>query len=227
MNCTEICSANVTDIIAIGVAMVVCRNVFLFNKDFSAIRAMLTFGKTAFGTGGSYRLVGYFIMSLCGSKLFIAHSTNLCILAVCLCTGSVSLGRYGSLRYKDFVTNRAMLTFGKTAFGTGGSYRLVNYLCMRLCSCKLCITHSTNLCILAVCLCTGSVSLGRYGSLRYKDFVTNRAMLTFGKTAFGTGGRCSTVNHLGVSESRYDFLLTFTAGAGAGPYTVFGTSGIL
>ena len=85
------------------------------------------------------------------------------------------------LRYKNLVTYRTMLTFGKSGFGTGRSLRFVDLF---------------------------GVSELFDRLLRYKNLVTYRAMLTFGKTGFGTSRSLRFVDHFGVAES-IDYRLLY------------------
>ena len=118
---------------------------------------MLSLGKSCFGTGRSLRLVDHDIVAesvklevriinkilicLCihaGYEDLVTVTTGDGDVAVCGtgCTCnlnaavSVSLCRKNLLFNDNLVTYGAMLTLGKTAFGTGGSYCLVNYLGM-------------------------------------------------------------------------------------------------
>ena len=85
------------------------------------------------------------------------------------------------LRYKNLVTYRTMLTFGKTGFGTGRSLRFVDHF---------------------------GVSELFDRLLRYKNHITYRAMLTFGKSGCGTGRSLRFVDHFGVAES-IDYRLLY------------------
>ena len=135
------------------------------------------------------------------------------------------------LGYKDFLTLATNLTFGKTAFGTSGCLCLVNYLSVTLGGSKLNLTYGTNLRIFTISLCAGSMSKRGNGFLLNKNFATNRAMLSFGKTGVYTVGCNCFVNHLGVALCRNDFLLnkyllTLSANLTFGE-SAFGTGRIL
>ena len=78
------------------------------------------------------------------------------------------------LLYKNLVTNRAVLTFGKACFRTGSSNRLINNLGVR----KL-----FNYC------------------LSNKNCITNRAVLTFGKTCCCASRSLCRINNLSMTES--------------------------
>ena len=82
----------------------------------------------------------------------------------------------GFLCYGDCATNGALLTSGKTCFGTG---------CILSCYGFLGVTECCN------------------GFLCYENFLTYGAVLTLGKTGSGTGGSLSRVNNLGVSLCSY------------------------
>ena len=123
------------------------------------------------------------------------------------------------------VTNRAMLTLGKTTLGTGGGNRLINNLGMTLgvdgCLCKeYQATVGAMLTLGKTTLGTGGsnglvnnlgMTLWVDGCLCNYYRVTNRAMLTLGKTALGTGGSNSLVNNLGMLAVRRESLGLFFA----------------
>ena len=75
---------------------------------------------------------------------------------------------------KNFVTNRALLTFGKTGRGTSSINCGNSFFCM---------IYHRNYC------------------LSNKNFVTNRAVLTFSKTCCCASSRNSRINNLGVTKS--------------------------
>ena len=79
---------------------------FLRNDDFMASGAMSSGSETIFSA------------CRCNGGIY-----NLCMIK-CL---------YSFLRYNNSVTNRAMLSFGKTAFGAGGSYCIINCLSVTCC----------------------------------------------------------------------------------------------
>ena len=135
-------------------------NGFLLNKNFATNRAMLSFGKTGVYTVGCNCFVDNLSVTLGGSKLNLTYGTNLRIFAICLCTGSMSKRGNGFLLNKNFATNRAMLSFGKTGVYTVGCNCFVNHL--------------------GVALCRNDFLLNKY-------LLTLSANLTFGESAFGTG----------------------------------------
>ena len=99
-------------------------------------------------------------MTLGGSKLNLTYGTDLRVFTIGLCAGSMSKRGNGFLLNKNFATNRAMLSFGKTGVYTVGCLCLVNYL--------------------SVTLCRNDFLLNKY-------LLTLSANLTFGESAFGTG----------------------------------------
>ena len=82
---------------------------------------------------------------------------------------TMTFGRHGCLCYKDFTANGTMLTFGKTAFRTGGFYCFINYNSMTKCGNHL---------------------------LRYCNFTASGAFFTLGKTCGCAGGSDCTQSDL-------------------------------
>ena len=141
--------------------------------------ALLTLGKTCFGTSGSLSLE---------SLLAMAKGCN------------------GLLLYKNFFTILALFTFGKTCSSTGSSY------CGKNLSVRVtagCITNEVTSRVVAGCVifigitvtCCGN------GALTYGNSITYRALLTLGKTCFGTGGSLSLESLLAMAKSCDRFLL--------------------
>ena len=220
---TKIRAARITSVIIVIVLMAESRENGLRYENLIANRAVLTLGKTGFGTSRSFSLVNDLGMaeSINGNsfslKLFAAYGTvNYAIIRTVRYTvgsyvvffSSFACGMtesgYNGLRYENFTANRAVLTLGDSVFGASRSFRFINNNRM-----------------------TKSVNNG----LRYKNLVTNRAVLTLGKTGFGTSRSFCRVNNLGVSE-RVDYLLRdedCVASRAACTFgkTGFGTSGSL
>ena len=65
MLCTGFCAGRVGVNDPFAVAVSLCGNYVLSNKDFVTYRAVLTFGKTGFGAGRCSSGINYFCMSLC------------------------------------------------------------------------------------------------------------------------------------------------------------------
>ena len=78
----------------------VCRNGFLYHKNFIANRTMLPFRKTCFGA-----------------------SRRLC----CIRHLRVTVCYNGFLHYKNFTANRTVFTLRKTCFGTGRNFGNIDY----------------------------------------------------------------------------------------------------
>jgi hypothetical protein len=157
------------------------RNNSLLYKNGIASRAMLTFGKTALGTGRRDSLVN-----------------NL----------GVTLGVDCGLVNDNLATLLALLTLGKTGLGTCGS-ATKNRLGCSMIALRIAdiATYVTTIVVLVVI----AVSKSRYYALLYKNLVTNRAMLTLGKTCFCTAGSNCLVNNLGMltcSRNTFRLLLT-------------------
>ena len=146
--------------------------------------------------------------------------------------------RNGFLRYGDGVTYRALLTLGKTCFGTGRCYGIESFLGVAVCRNGFLrygngVTYRTLLTLGKTCFGTGRrygvesflcVAVCRNGFLRYGNGVTYGALLTRGKTCFGTGGRYGIEFFLGV-RNLFDILgVAIAAGASKGLNACCGTS---
>ena len=136
----------------------------------------------------------------------------------------------GFLFYDNFLTNGAVLTFGKTGFFALGSNGGVNNLGVTGCSNGFLLYNNflTNGAVLTFGK-TGCFTLRSNGGvnnlgvtgcsngfLLYNNFLTNGAVLTFGKTGFFTLRSNSGVNNLGVTGCSNGFLCNdnfFTNGA--------------
>ena len=131
-----------------------------------------------------------------------AYVTALIVIIVICMSNLIKLG----LRYKNFTTIRAVLTFSKTDFGTSGCLWLVNYFGMTLCRRKLSLTYGTNLCVKTICLITCSMS--KCGNnLLCNLIVASVAMLSLCQTVFCTGGSLSTISNNTMIECRNLLLL--------------------
>ena len=141
--------------------MTKCGNYFLRYEYFTTNRALHTFGKSVFGTSGCYCGNCFFDMTKIRIKERATDSTMLRCSTIRILTGGMSKRGNFFLRFKYFTTNRALLTFGKTALGTSGCYCRNDRFSMSKCGNNF---------------------------LLFKYYFTNRALHTFGKTAFGTSG---------------------------------------
>ena len=183
-----------------NLGMTKCCNRFLCLENLATDRAFLTFGKTGLLAG---RLLG-------GNNLLGMICAEICI----TCITDIILGVFvgvtkcgnGFLCYNDFATNRAVLTFSKSNFGTSGCLCLVNYFSMTLCRSKFSITNGTNLCVKTICLITCSMT--KCGnSFLCNLIVASVAMLSLCQTVFCTGGSLSTISNNIMIECRNLLLL--------------------
>ena len=133
----------------------------------------------------------------------------------------MSKGVNSLLRNEHLTANRAMLTGGKSCFGTIRSNGCIDYLCMRLLFNRFCSSTdffstygAINNAFIRTCNGAGRVNnVFFYGGrfcvtelfnhlLRYGNGVTYCTLLTLGKTCFSTCGRYCGKNLLGVTKSR-------------------------
>ena len=159
-------------------------NFFLRSDGYFTYRAVLTCGKTLFGTSRSYRG---------DNNLGVTESCNvICIICIATVTGvgcitligtgrigllsvvAVTLSGNNGLSYESYVTNGAVLTLGKTCFGTSGSNCLVGNFCV-----------------------TGSGNNG----LSYESLIANGAVRSLGKTCLGTSRSNCLIGNCGVTRS--------------------------
>ena len=165
-------------------------------KNLTASRTLFTFGETGCGAGGSYRFkngdcpIIVIVSEFCNRRCFklITHLTITALFAFRSFGGfldgipftkTMSICGNDFLLHKNFVTNRAVFTFGFARCGTSCCYCLVDDL---------------------------RVTKSRNSLLLYKNFATNIAVLAFGEARSGTGGGDCFVNNLGVTECGNDFL---------------------
>ena len=173
--------------------------------------------------------------AVCGSD----NAGTIVALVICFIT-CVAGSSYFFLCYENFVTCRAVLTFGKTGFFALGSDCSINNFGVTgssyffLCNKNL----VTNGAVLTFGK-TGFFALRSNSSVNYfgvtgssyfflfhENFVTNGAVLTFGKTGFFTIGSNCSVNYFGVTESFSGIgCIGFTASAGVSCITILGASG--
>ena len=133
---------------------------FFLALDMIATRTILVCCVTWLGAGCGLAVYVNKIMTKCLDKLNLTYGTNLRIFTICFCAGSMSKFRNSLLCLDYLITNRAMLSFGKTGVFASRSNRRINYL---------------------------GVTLGRNDFLLNKYLLTLSANLTFGESAFGTG----------------------------------------
>ena len=81
---------------------------------------------------------------------------------------------------------------------------------------KNCITYGTGLGVGTIRCCSGGVTESVDFFLSNENHVTYGAVLTFGKTGFGTIGCYVSINHLGVTESGIKNCITYGTGLGVG-----------
>ena len=212
ISCCAYCTLNSYDCVAPGVR---ChRNLGLCYEDLVTYGAVLTLGKTYCRTGGSDRLiynlgvtecVGYLLcnehcvtygaMLALGKTGFGTGCINCCVyyLGVTECVND-------SLVNGDFTAGKTPRTVGKTCSGTGSS------LAGNLLGACVSTSNVTNLtanvtvgvtCTVIFMTCCGNCVLcnGRT--------VTSRAVLTLGKTGFGTGCINCRVNYDVVAKCVY------------------------
>ena len=170
----------------------------LSNENLVTYGAVLTFGKTIIGTGGSNSFVNNF---------------------------GVRLSRDYLLSNGNFVTYGAVLTFGKTCRSTSSFYGCILHLGVTLSgnhvgiSADLVVTNGTvdyavvRTCVLTIGVlivlslrCACGVRLSRGCGLSNENLVTYGAVLTFGKTCRSTSSFYGCILHLGVTESRLFYI---------------------
>ena len=230
----------------------------LLHKNFITNLAVLTFGKSCFGTSGSYCIVDNLgvtksldnfllykdlfalsalasisktrlraVGSLTGNNYYfkvcafsIANESASVTAFVVLIVISVRNHRNLALLYENFLTNVAVLTFGKTCSSTSSCYFRIDNLGVTRAIDNLClsgeflvtsgaINHTVVAsvngagCLYAILLNRSCGRMSESGNdfLRYEYFVTNAAVLTFGKSCIGTSRSYRRVNYFGMSES--------------------------
>ena len=162
----------------------VCFNGFLCNEGFTATTAMAAFGKTGFGARGSNCLVNHFGVAECFAELSTAIRANSCVGTSSAFRIAVSLCGNHFLFNENLVTHGAVLTFGKTVFGTRIGFCRIGHFGMTVCF---------------------------NGFLCNENGVTYGAVLTFGKTGFGASRRFRRIGHFGVAGCRNFGIHIFVA----------------
>ena len=104
--------------------MSVCLNYFLCYKNITANRTLFALSQACFRT--SFRNGGDYLFLVLGAKVSRAYITSIIGVFV-----SMSICSYRFLSCNNFVTNRAMLAFCESCFGTGRLYRFINCLGVR------------------------------------------------------------------------------------------------
>ena len=172
------------------------------------------------------KIVAVFAISAFAAALGTGRRLNFCPLSKFM-----SVCFNGSLCHKHFVTNRAMLSLGKTCFSTSRLYRIVDDLGVSCCfnsrlRHKHLATHRAVRSRRQACFCTGwlhgfvnygGVSIDLYYLLRNNDLVTYRAVYALGKSDLCTGRLYRSVDDLGVSRGVHILSL---------PYTTIGTESV-
>ena len=205
---------------------------------------------TDFGTGGSFCVVTYIIMTKCiNHGLCYGHGvTNGTVFSFSK-TGVRTSRAHSGIGYfrmsgcrnnllnnKGLIARRAMLAFGKAFLGACCSNRLVDYFGMIkrcLCSERGIVTSVTSnvcfpsgfsasrrLCLMVYFIVSKCVN----NRLCYGYSATSGAMLTLSKTGFCTGRSYSSICHFGMTE-RVSNRLCYTYRATCGAMLTFGKTG--
>ena len=223
-----------------------CGNNLLNCNDLTTVNTLFACSKTFLGTGSSLCLAESFLIFV--KALNVANVITVVTGLVAVIIVNVTGSKDNILSYKSLATCGTLLTFGKTCFGTSSSLAGNNLIGMTECinhyviSGKLCITNRTvNYVIIRTYYGTGGSNVVFYncvsvGVTKCRNcfllylVITYCAVLTLGKTAFGTGSSLSLILYDGVTKCRNCFLsylvITYCAVLTRSE-TCFGTSGSL
>ena len=159
---------------------------------------------------------GLIIVTECCFKLSATYGTGLSIGTVSILAKRVAEFVNYFLCNENYVTYGAVLTLSKTGLGTGGCYRLVNYLGVAECGIENNATYGTGLCSSTGCCCACGVTECVNYFLLNENLVTYGAVLALGKTGFGAGRRYCLIYYYGVTECGVENNATYGTGLSHG-----------
>ena len=177
-----------------------CGNSLLCYENLTATIAVLTLGKTVYGTSGISATINNLVMSkgvnnlLCYENL-VTYGAVLTlgktgIKTICRYSTVNSLGvtgcRNGLLCYDNLATTSAVLTLGNACDSTCRSNSSVSNFLMTKCLSKLSFTNITVTCLRACCAFRKAMTLCCNDLLCHENHSTGRALLTLGKAGFST-----------------------------------------